>query len=302
MPYPAPVQLVSEWVSCEAPDGPVSAYLAYPRAARAPRPAVLVLQEVWGVDGHIQDVAERLASAGYAALAVDLYSAGGGRPPSLAPARVEAAKAFLNTIPSAQWMAVLGDDARRAQELARLPEGEGEQVGETLGTLFGGMRDIDRYAQLVRAAVGFVRSHPASEGRAVGSVGFCLGGGLSARLACEEPGLAAAVVFYGASPSAEQVARIGCPLRGFYGVEDPRIVGGLGAFEDALREAGADYELRIYPDTGHAFFNDTRPSYRAPAARDAWARTLAFFARTLDPAATVDVREAVSLQEAPSAG
>jgi carboxymethylenebutenolidase len=41
--------------------------------------------------------------------------------------------------------------------------------------------------------------------------------------------------------------------------------------------------MQIYPDTGHAFFNDGRPSYRQEAARDAWARTLAFFAQTLDP-------------------
>jgi carboxymethylenebutenolidase len=46
-------------------------------------------------------------------------------------------------------------------------------------------------------------------------------------------------VFYGASPSAERVASIGCPLRGFYGQDDPRIVGGLPNFEAALREADA---------------------------------------------------------------
>jgi carboxymethylenebutenolidase len=83
-------------------------------------------------------------------------------------------------------------------------------------------------------------------------------------------------------------------VRGFYGQEDPRIVEGLPAFEQALDGAGVDYELRIYPGTGHAFFNDTRPSYGPEAARDAWARMLAFLAETLDPVSTVSSQEALN--------
>jgi carboxymethylenebutenolidase len=189
---------------------------------------------------------------------------------------------------------VLGDEEQRARALGKLPGGEGERVGETLGTLFGGMRDLDRYTQSARGAIAFLGSHPACAGRPIGAIGFCLGGGLSARLACQEPALGAAVVFYGSAPEAERVASIGCPLRGFYGQDDPRILAGLPDFEAALRAAGADHELRVYPDTPHAFFNDTRSSYRPEAARDAWGRTLAFFADTLGQAATVGVARAAS--------
>jgi carboxymethylenebutenolidase len=286
------MELMNEWVSYDGPAGSVAAYLSRPRPASDPLPAVVVIQEVWGVDGHIEDVADRVAAAGYVTLAPDLYSAGGGRPPALVAERVQEAKAFLNTIPPAEWIAVLSDDERRAEALGKLPDGSGERVGETIATLFGGARDLEPHLGVLRAAVAFVGSHPACAGRSVGSVGFCLGGGLSALLACEEPQLGAAVVFYGSAPSAERVASIGCPLRGFYGQDDPRIVGGLPAFEAALRDAGADHELRIYPDTGHAFFNDTRPSYRQEAARDAWGRTLAFFAETLGAVPTVAVAEA----------
>jgi carboxymethylenebutenolidase len=285
---------MNEWVSYDGPAGSVAAYLSRPRPADDPLPAVVVIQEVWGVDGHIEDVADRVAAAGYVTLAPDLYSAGGGRPPALAAERVQEAKAFLNTIPPAEWMAVLGDDERRAEALGKLPDGAGERVGETIATLFGGARDLEPHLGVLRAAVAFIGSHPACAGRPVGSVGFCMGGGLSALLACEEPQLGAAVVFYGSAPSAERVASIGCPLRGFYGQDDPRIVGGLSAFEAALRDAGGDYELRIYPDTGHAFFNDTRPSYRQEAARDAWGRTLAFFAETLGAVPTVAVEDVVA--------
>jgi carboxymethylenebutenolidase len=282
------MELVSEWLEYDSPAGAVAAYLARPAAARGPVPGVLVIQEVWGVNPHIADVAERFASAGYAALAPDLYSAGGGRPPVLAAGRVDAAKEFLNSIPPAEWMAVLGDDSRRAQALAGLPAAQAEEIGETIAGLFGGAGgDGARHLVVLRAALEFLRAHPACGGREVGSVGFCLGGGLSAQLACEEPRLAAAVVYYGASPSAAQTASIGCPLRGFYGRDDPRILATLPAFAAALEVAGVEHELRVYPDTPHAFFNDTRPSFRPEAARDAWARTLAFFADTLGPVATV---------------
>jgi carboxymethylenebutenolidase len=284
------MELTSEWIDYESPAGAVAGYLARPNAAGGPASGVVVIQEVWGVDGHIEDVADRFANAGYVALAPDLYSVGGGRPPMLAADRVATAKAFLNTIPPAQWMEILGDEERRAEALAKLPAREGEEVGETIAALFSGVAgDPSRHVKVLRAAVAALRANPACAGRAVGSVGFCLGGGLSALLACEEPELGAAVVFYGRSPSVEQAASIGCPLRGFYGHDDPRIVGGLPAFEAALDAAGVDHELRIYPDTPHAFFNDTRPSYRPEAARDAWGRTLAFFAEALGAVPTVPV-------------
>lgn len=289
------MELSSEQIDYDSPAGGVSAYLSRPVAADGPLPGVVVIQEVWGVDRHIQDVADRIAGAGYVALAPDLYSAGGGRPPVLAVERVEAAKAFLNSIPPGQWMAVLGNDARRAEALSKLPDEQAREVGETIAALFGGVGgDSERHVSVLRAAIAFLRDHPACMERSVGSIGFCLGGGLSALLACEEPQLSAAVVYYGSSPEAERVGSIHCPLRGFYGQDDPRIVGGLPAFGAALSAAGADHELRVYPNTGHAFFNDTRPSYRPEAARDAWSRTLAFFAQTLAPVATVAVQEAGS--------
>ena len=285
------MDLKTEWLELDSPAGSFSAYLSRPAWAQAPLPGVIVIQEVWGVDSHIQDVADRLAAAGYGALAPDLYSVG-GRPAALEAGRVAQAKAFLNTIPLAQWQAVIGDDTARASALAALGGDEAKQVGETLGVLFGGLREgPDRHLKVLRAAVSALRAHPVCDGRGIGTVGFCMGGGLSALLASEEADLAGAAVFYGSSPSDEQAARIHCPLRGFYGQDDPRIVSGLPAFGAALTAAGVDHELCVYPDTGHAFFNDTRPSYRPEAARDAWGRLLEFFGETLGPVARVAVDE-----------
>jgi carboxymethylenebutenolidase len=273
------VELERQWVTYDGPAGSVPALLVRPQPASGPRPGVIVIQEVWGVDDHIADLCERFASAGYVALAPDLYAAAGTRPQALAFERVERAKAFLDTFPAGRWMGM--DERQRAQALANAPDGE--EVGETLGALFGNVqRDRDKHVETLRPAVGCLRSHEACAGRPVASVGYCMGGGLSARLAISSE-LSAAVIYYGVSPEPEQVAQISCPIRGFYGRDDPRIVSGLPEFAAALANAGIDHKLRVYPDAPHAFFNDTRPSYRSEPARDAWARTLGFLAATLEP-------------------
>jgi carboxymethylenebutenolidase len=261
-------------------------------------PAIVVIQEIWGVAQHIQDIVERFANAGYVALAPDLYSAGGGRPPALQVGRIDEAKAFMDSIPPADWMTILSNETLRNKELSKLPNGEGPRVAETMDALFGRASGASsRDLEMLVSAVGFLGSHQACEGRAIGAVGFCMGGGLSAQLACSDANIDAAAIFYGASPAADQISKIRCPIRGFYGRNDPNIVSGLRGFAEELEKARIDYELRIYPDTPHAFFNDTRPSYRQEAARDAWARLLAFFAVSLGSVPTVSAMEAENPKE-----
>jgi carboxymethylenebutenolidase len=157
----------------------------------------------------------------------------------------------------------------------RLPQGEA--IGETLGSIFAG-RQREHHVPDLQAAVTHVRGRE-DAAAAVVSIGFCMGGGLSAQLAASDAGLAAAVCFYGMPPGREEAERISCPLLGLYGSEDERITGQVPAFLETMRDLGKPFEQHIYDGAPHAFFNDTRPSYRVAAARDAWARTLAFFAQ-----------------------
>jgi carboxymethylenebutenolidase len=273
------MKLSAEWIEYGSGGEAVSAYVTRPAGAREELPGVIVIQEVWGVDAHIRDVADRIGASGYVALAPDLYSRG-GRPAELAPERIDRAKTFLETLPPAGWM----DPARRAEALGELPPAEAEEIGASLGALLSPERPMDRYVADLRAGLAVLAGDPGCDGR-VGSIGFCLGGGLSARLACAEPELGAAIVFYGAAPAPELVGGITCPVLGFYGAEDHRVNAGLPGFTAAMREAGKEFESVIYAGAPHAFFNDTRGSYRPGAARDAWARTLGFLGR-LAPAPT----------------
>ena len=137
-----------------------------------------------------------------------------------------------------------------------------------------------REAQLatVGAAALYLREErEETRGGKLGSVGFCLGGTLSALLACRDPELGAAVIFYGSPPAVEELANIRCPVLGFYGGKDQRITSHVPAFVEAMVAARQRFEHVVYPEAGHAFFNDNRPSYDVAAARDAFARTLAFF-------------------------
>ena len=245
----------TEWVRY----GDQLGYLAHPERAAPPLPAVLVIQEIWGVDAHIQDVTRRFAAAGYAALAPDLYAEHGQRPDELTPERIAELQAFMTGLPPAAWQ----DPQARDAEVAKLPEAKQSAIRATHTTLY------------------LRHEHDATRGQRVGCVGFCMGGGLSALLACNDPELSAAAVFYGSAPPLGEVARIQCPVLGLYGGLDERINAGIPALEAAMKQAGKSFEAHVYPGAMHSFFNDTRASYHVGAARDAFARTLELFRRTL---------------------
>ena len=261
--------------------GEQSGYLAYPVAGK-PLPSVLVIQEVWGVDAHIEDVTRRFAAAGYAALAPDLYAQGGVRPSALSQERIREIQMLMGRMPPGAWV----DPKLREAELLKLPEPQRTQANETIGTLFagigsGGMR-LDQYIGPLKNSVRYMRQECAqSLGQKVGCVGFCMGGGLSALLACNEEEMSGAVMFYGSSPSADLVPQIACPVLGFYGSLDTRVNATLPGLIDNMKNAGKQFEYHSYDGAMHGFFNDGRQTYNVAAARDAFVRTLDFFARRL---------------------
>jgi carboxymethylenebutenolidase len=254
------------------------AFAAWPERAAAPVPAVVVIQEAWGVDGHIEDVALRFAKAGYVAFAPDLFSESGERPAAQSRPRMEALKEFVDTMPPSAW----GDPKAREEAMNALPEPRRSEVGESFAALIGSMGRLDAYALTLLDAAEYLRSeHPLSRGAKIGAVGYCMGGGLSARLACADPKLGAAVIYYGTAPPADRIANIACPVLGLYGALDARVNAGLADFVAAMQKHGKRFDHHVYEGAQHAFFNETRPSYNAAASRDAFARTLELFRREL---------------------
>ena len=140
--------------------------------------------------------------------------------------------------------------------------------------------NIDEAAKDMSGAVDYLAGHDASTGGKVGCVGFCVGGGLSLYLASLKPEIGACVVYYGVLPGAQlDFANIQAAVLGHY-AENDNFAGPAAAreLEGNLRSLGKEVEFHIYPDTEHAFFNDTRADvYDADAAKLSWERTLPFF-------------------------
>ncbi|MET0605500.1 MAG: dienelactone hydrolase family protein, partial [Beijerinckiaceae bacterium] len=89
----------------------------------------------------------------------------------------------------------------------------------------------------------------------------------------------------GVQPKAEDVANIKAPLLLQYASNDERINAGIPAFEAALKQNNKVYEIYIYPNSQHAFNNDTNAARYDKATADlAWGRTIAFLKKHLGDA------------------
>jgi len=210
--------------------GTAEGYLSLPQSA--PAPAVIVIQEWWGLNDNIKGITDRFAAEGMVALAPDLYHGQVTSEPS-----------------------------------------EAEKLMMAL--------QMDQAARDMSGAYDYLAAHPASNGR-VGSVGFCLGGGLSLYVSTLRP-VDATVIYYGVLPGVQpDLSKVKGPVLGHYAENDGwASPAAAAALERELRELGKDVEFHVYPRTGHAFFNDTGPAYDAEAAALTWSRTVEFLKRHL---------------------
>lgn len=125
----------------------------------------------------------------------------------------------------------------------------------------------------------YLKTLRAVRGDAIGTIGFCWGGGQSFRYATNTPDLRAFVVCYGPSPAAQELARIRAKGLGVYAENDARINAGLPDAVAALRQAGKDYQYAVYPGVGHGFLR----SRDNPAVADrAWTNIVEFLQRELE--------------------
>lgn len=219
---------------------------------------LIVIHEIWGLVDHIKDVADRFAAAGYVAYAPDILSQAGVTP------QVGKELSELISHPDEKVRVAAQPRFRELMAPAHDPA-YGAWALETLAKV------VDDLA-----------SEPGVDGR-IGVVGYCFGGSYSFGLAATDDRIRAAVPYYGAPPDQVSVDKINCPVLAIYGENDERLISGLPDVTKRLQDAGVDFTSKVYPDAGHAFFNDTGSNYQAAAAADAWTLTLDFFASNLGP-------------------
>lgn len=208
-------------------------YLATPAAGKGP--GVVVIQEWWGLVGHIKNVCDRFADEGYNALAPDLYHG----------------KATT----------------------------EPDEAGKLMMAL-----DIARAEKDLAGAATFLLSHSATSSAKLGVVGFCMGGQLALFAATLNRSIGACANFYGIHPNVKpDYTKLAGPVLGLYAEKDGFVTPQVAReVEAAIKAAGKPVEVHIYPGVDHGFFNDERSDvYNAPAAGDAWRRTLDLFRKQL---------------------
>jgi carboxymethylenebutenolidase len=143
--------------------------------------------------------------------------------------------------------------------------------------------DRERAVKEIIGAVRYLKGQPFCTGK-VGTIGYCMGGGLSILAACRSPEVDAAASYYGGLPNPiDQLQNLSGPLLAVHAGRD---YGDPRARAQQLREAmqrfGKTLEEHWYEDAQHAFFNDShRESYHPEAARDVWPKTVDFFRRHL---------------------
>ncbi len=234
--------IIAEPARIPVSDGALPGYAARPQG-NGPFPVVLVIEEIFGVHEYIRDVCRRLAHAGYLAVAPELYARLGDL------SKMSDVKQIIRDVISRAPDATLLSDLDRTAAWAAENEGDPERVVVT---------------------------------------GFCRGGRDTWLYAAHSPDLRAAVAWYGPvagrtstiqpHTAGEMADQLKCPLLGLYGGQDTSIsMSDVQAAATRARKAGKTVEIVIYPDAGHGFHADYRPSYREADAKDGWARMLAWF-------------------------
>jgi len=145
--------------------------------------------------------------------------------------------------------------------------------------------NMDQAEKEMRGAVDYLSEHEAYDGNGIGSVGFCLGGGLAVWAATVNPKVDAVVTFYYVMPHGKpDFSKIDAPVLGHFGTGDDFVpVDDAKQLEKELNDAGVDAKFDFYEGAGHAFFNDTDRlgTYDEGKAKEAWHKTVDFFKRHL---------------------
>jgi carboxymethylenebutenolidase len=232
---------------------PMPAYVAIPEGA-GPYPAVMVIEEIFGINGHIRDVTERVAGEGYVAIAPDIHH---------------------RAAPAPWWEIEYGPDGMK----------KGMELIPHL-SLEGITADLN-------ATLGYLRGRKDVRGDRIGCMGFCIGGHVAYLAACTTD-VKATASFYGGGianyspgggpPTVTRTGGIKGRILCFFGNKDPMISPEqVQTIKSELEKHKIRHEVVVYDGASHAFFCDVpkRGAFNKPAHDDAWARTKKLFAEEL---------------------
>lgn len=216
------------------------------------RPAVIVIQEIFGVNDHMKDVANRYADAGFVAAAPDLFHRE-GKGVTVPFDDMKRGSGIRGKLSNDD---IIADVSATVAFLKDNPNVDGDNIG-IVGFCFGGM----------------VSYLAASSVPGIQAAAIYYGGGILPRpdAPADTPRLLDATA-----------DSINVPMIGFWGDTDGGIpVGNVDLIESTLKAKGKDYESHTYEGAGHGFFCDARGTYNEAAAKDSFSRAISFFNKNL---------------------
>jgi carboxymethylenebutenolidase len=225
------------------------AYVARPKT-RVRAPAIIVVNEIFGIHAYIKDVCHRFANEGFVAIAPDYFDRAGD------PAQAPNMEQIRPIVAAARYDQVMGDTEGAIAWLERQNDVDREKIGVT-GFCWGGS-----VVWMAAAHFADVKAGVAWYGRLVAPPA----GGFGAEAGRPWP--------------ADVAAQLRAPVLGLYAANDQGIPpSSVEAMRSALAANGnpTHSEIVVYLNTQHGFHADYRPSYNAEAAHDGWTRALAWF-------------------------
>jgi carboxymethylenebutenolidase len=244
--------LATETMQLATADGAhIRGYIARPKASGR-FPAVIVVNEVFGLHAYILDTCRRFAKLGYVALAPGFFDRAGDP----APLPMTQFDQIRKIVATANDQQVMSDVGVAIKYLQAQPYVDGRKLAIT-GFCWGGKvvwNACETYPQLKAGVAWYGQMAPAG------------------------PPQPPADPAHPRLWPVEHAAELKAPVLGLYGGKDP-LSQAAPAMEEALKKAGkTGSSLHVYPDAGHGFHADYRDSYVEPDAKDGWSRLLAFYA------------------------
>jgi carboxymethylenebutenolidase len=243
-------EIQAGWVTVANGDLQLDAYLAQPIPATSssdPVPAIVVIQEIFGVNAHIRAVTERCAQEGYVAIAPAIYQrTAPGFEVGYSPEDVVTGRTYKNLTTADE---LLSDMRATIAYLQALPSVDADAIG-AIGFCFGG------HVVYLGATLPQIKATASFYG---------------AGIATMTPG--------GGAPTLTRTSQISGTIYLFFGTEDALIPNEqVEQIEAELQTHQIAHQIFRYP-AGHGFFCDQRSDYNAAAAADAWSQVKALFAR-----------------------
>ncbi|MGG6285133.1 dienelactone hydrolase family protein [Leptolyngbya sp. AN03gr2] len=231
---------MNSWIKLSNGDLQIDAYLSEPDDSA--KGAIIVIQEIFGVNSHIRDVTERLAREGYVAIAPAIFQrTAPGFEVGYSEDDTKLGRSHKDQTTADQLLSDL------KTTIAFLQTKGFQEVG-AIGFCFGG------HVAYLAATLPEVKATASFYG---------------AGIATMTPG--------GGAPTITRTPEIKGTLYAFFGTQDPLIpVEQIDQVEAALEQNQIDYKLFRYP-AGHGFFCDQRSDYHSEAASDAWEQVKALF-------------------------